>query len=294
MTNTKIASLFWIHALSPLHVGSGRGLGYIDLPITREKVTNYPYIPGSAVKGVFADHHGATDDKRKGDSLKEAAFGTSNNDASNSGSLVFTDARLVCLPVRSMYGTFAWCTSPTVLRRFKRDAQSVEMDVVKNIPNVLQTEGLYAGTTELISEHQIYLEDLDIKAKPETDAQEWAEYFAKKIFPENMDEFVKRFVILHDDVFNFLCETGTEVAAHIKIASEKKTVAPGALWYEESLPAESILCGIIWCDRVYGGKHTQAELMDKFTQDVPMLQFGGKATTGKGIVRCLFDKKGEN
>ena len=118
--------MFWIHALTPLHVGAGRGVGYIDLPILREKVTNLPLVPGSAIKGVFADKHSATDEKRQSDPIFRAAFGISDprggaEAGANSGSLVFSDARLVCLPVRSLYGTFAWCTSPLILQRLHRD-----------------------------------------------------------------------------------------------------------------------------------------------------------------------------
>jgi CRISPR-associated protein Cmr4 len=43
---------FWLHAVNPLHVGSGRER-YIDLPIMREKVTAWPFIPGFTVKGVL-------------------------------------------------------------------------------------------------------------------------------------------------------------------------------------------------------------------------------------------------
>ena len=31
--------LYWIHALTPVHVGSGQGVGFIDMPIMREKTT---------------------------------------------------------------------------------------------------------------------------------------------------------------------------------------------------------------------------------------------------------------
>ncbi|MDR3020660.1 MAG: RAMP superfamily CRISPR-associated protein, partial [Treponema sp.] len=65
---------YWIHAVSPIHVGAGQGAGYIDLPIVREKVTNWPYIPGSAVKGVIADKFEATEQNRA-DPYKKAAFG---------------------------------------------------------------------------------------------------------------------------------------------------------------------------------------------------------------------------
>ena len=62
---------YWIHALTPVHLGAGRGLGYIDMPIAREKVTNWPYIPGSSVKGVIADFWGASKENRKKDEHKD-------------------------------------------------------------------------------------------------------------------------------------------------------------------------------------------------------------------------------
>lgn len=288
------STFFWIHALTPLHVGAGRGLGYIDLPIVREKVTNFPYIPGSAIKGVIADHYKATEGNRKQDSIEAAAFGTSNNDAANSGSLVFTDARLICLPVRSLYGTFAWCTSPTILHRLKRDSESMENPIAHNISNMKDEHGVTPADSVLLKDNKIYLEDLDISAEETETAKNWADYLAERIFQqEDRDDFVKRFVILADDVFNFLCETGTEVAAHIKIKPDTKTTQDGALWYEESLPAEAILAGILWCDKVYGNNGiTKEKLLETYTTKIDLLQFGGKATTGKGLVRCLFDTEG--
>src|SRR3989442_606393 len=107
--------MFWIHALTPLHVGAGRGVGYIDLPIMRETVTNWPLVPGSAVKGVLADAYHADPDSRKkiGNEKLKLAFGVDDdndnsggaNSGSQAGCLVFSDARIVCLPVRSLFGT---------------------------------------------------------------------------------------------------------------------------------------------------------------------------------------------
>ena len=53
-----LVRMYWIHALTPLHVGAGTGVGFIDLPIMREKTTAWPVLPGSAVKGVLADDGG--------------------------------------------------------------------------------------------------------------------------------------------------------------------------------------------------------------------------------------------
>ena len=302
MDNAKFERRYWIHTVTPLHVGTGRGVGYIDLPIAREKVTNWPCIPGSAVKGVVADYFGATEKKREDDELLSAAFGRKNNlnateANSTAGSLVFTDARIVCLPVRSFYGTFAWVTSPFCLERLKRDTGLA-------VPPVNAKSAVVAGTTKLVRDGtKLYLEDLDLDCVIGQEADACAELIAKAVFadrPEWQAIFRERLAIVSDDIFTFLCEAGTEVSAHIRIDEESGTVAGGALWYEEALPVETLLAGTVWCDRVYHSKDntkgassdlTKEKLLEKFCSKPLELQIGGKASTGKGQVRCLFESR---
>ena len=295
----RTETTYWIHAVSSLHVGAGRGVGFIDLPVMREKATNYPFVPGSSIKGVIADYYGATKETRKSNEIFQKAFGKADDDENpegrsdaNAGSLVFTDARLVCLPVRSFFGTFAWVSSPFSLSRLKRDLRLTglpELSLEKNEIACLQggSGGVLPGP-----DGKVYLEDLDFIAC-DRDVSPWAELIAESVFKgtEWFDLFGKRFAVVSDDAFSFLAETGTEVAARVRIDPEKKIVAKGALWYEESLPAETILAGTVWCDRVFGPagqKLTAEDLFKEFCSGEILLQLGGKATTGKGLVRCLF------
>lgn len=331
MNGQQQIRMYWIHALTPLHVGAGRGVGFIDLPIMREKLTNWPLVPGTAFKGVLADHYGVTTESResrgdKGNPKHRAAFGLAGPEASNSGSLVFTDARIVCLPVRSLYGTFGWCTSVLALKRLYRDLQWAGMtDGLKPlgsagtaaptartalpIPAANAPEPAGKSTTLLCGAgSKVYLEDLDFAANADDDVKAWGEKIAAWVFPNDdwKSEFLRRFVVLPDDVFNFLCETATQVDARVRIEDESKTVAKGALWYEESLPPETILAGIAWCGPVFGnrngkvnpsdshsgaiGKLTAESLMSDFCGcGAPLnLQIGGKATVGRGQVRAMF------
>lgn len=296
MDNTKFEKRYWIHTVTPLHVGTGRGVGYIDLPIAREKVTNWPCIPGSAVKGVVADHFGATKKKWEDDGLVRAAFGTANDSDtteanSTAGSLVFTDARIVCLPIRSFYGTFAWVTSPFCLERLKRDTSLPILSLVVESAIVTSRTKLVRNGTKL------YLEALDLDCTKSKEADGCAELIARAVFadrPEWQDIFRERLAIVSDDIFTFLCEAGTEVGAHIRIDEDLGTVAGGALWYEEALPVETLLAGTVWCDRVYREKNasdelTKEKLLERFCSQPLGLQIGGKASTGKGQVRCLFE-----
>lgn len=295
----RTGKTYWIHAVSSLHVGAGRGVGFIDLPIMREKTTNFPFVPGSSIKGVIADYFGATKENRESNELFQKAFGKADNDENpanrgdaNAGSLVFTDARLVCLPVRSFFGTFAWVASPFVLSRLKRDLRLDGLPEVSLGKNEIACLAGGNGGVLPGPDGKVYLEDLDFTSC-ERDISPWAGMIAESVFKGTgwFDLFSSRFAVVSDDAFSFLAETGTEVAARVRIDPEKKIVASGALWYEESLPAETILAGTVWCDRVFGPagqKRTAEDLYKEFCSSELDLQLGGKATTGKGLARCLF------
>ncbi|RMH34846.1 MAG: type III-B CRISPR module RAMP protein Cmr4 [Nitrospirae bacterium] len=297
---TKIR-MYWLHALSPTHVGTGRGVGYIDLPIHRDKVTNWPVIPASAFKGVWADHYGATDDNRSSRAELAWAFGRIGEDTSNAGALIPTDARLVCLPVRSFRGTFAWCTSPLALQMLHRDLSLAGVTDLPDVPSPLsEPVACHANSTVLKEGTHIYLEDLDFEAQECQAADRWATRLGKWIFPEEetwQKIFKSRFAVLHDPIFDFLAETGTEVVTRVKIDPDTKTVTEGQLWNEEALPAETILAGLIVGDRIYAknGAHvTMDALFQEFATDPLTLQIGGKATVGRGRVRCVFTPLTEN
>lgn len=296
--------LYWLHCLAPTHVGTGRGVGYIDLPVYREQVTNWPAFPGSAFKGVWADHYHhdakitlrerATNDKLK------TAFGLTDDSAGNSsqaGALIPTDARLVCLPVRSFKGTFAWCTSRLALHLLHRDLGLAGFTGLPDLPgDVPENQAHLPATSALKDGKQVYLEDLDFTAVDNVDAVgKWGQWIAQRVFPGTpapawQGEFEKRFAVLPDVVFDYLTETATEVVTRVRIDDDTKTVAEGQLWTEESLPAESILAGLVSCDRVYNGKGsiTPQILLDEYAKEALTLQIGGKASVGRGRVRCLF------
>jgi len=284
--------MYWLQAITPLHVGAGKGVGFIDLPIMREKVTNWPLVPGSAVKGVMRDHF---EQREKVESnLISAAFGKADKDnESNAGSLVLTDAHIVCMPVRSLYGTFAYTTSPLVLERLKRDLEAAGYNDLPQPPSPKVDSEAFFTTDKIVHDNRIFFEDLDFNATPDENTNKWADKLAKILFSTDtkwQTIFKERFAILSDDSFNFLAETTTEIAARIRIEPEKKIVKQGALWYEESLPTETILAGIAWCDKVYGGNGiSQERIIETFCNNSGLnLQIGGKATVGKGRVKCLF------
>ena len=168
--------------------------------------------------------------------------------------MVFTDANILCLPIRSFYGTFAWVTSPFCLRR-------------ADFPDFTDESCAFVGrNSKLIgADGKIYLEDLDITPRISDEAGDMSKRIAELVFADdekNKKFFAERFTVVSDDLFTFLCESGTEVNAHIRINSKTGIVETGALWYEESLPVETILTGRIWCDKVFVKDITEQDLFD--------------------------------
>lgn len=279
--------LTFIHARSALHAGTGQGVDLIDLPIARERATNLPFLPGSSLKGALRD-------LVKEQSLREAIFGPEKTNADAfAGSVQFSDQRLLLLPIRSMAGTFAWVTCPFVLARLRRDARDagVADTTLPALPVVdRQGDALVASGSKLIVGTQIVLEDLDLTPKIDDITSTWAIWIGKQVFEADWQTMLTaRICIVHDDVFGFLAETATEVSARIALQADIKTVTGGALWYEEALPAESLLYGMVIAEfstkareKLNGIGETGA-LQKLREQLAKPIQLGGKATTGKGI-----------
>jgi CRISPR-associated protein Cmr4 len=298
--------LYYLHCLTPLHAGTGQGSGVIDLPIARERATGLPVVWGSSLKGVLRyelDGGGGVLDPK----VHRALFGPETDAASDhAGALAVGDARLLALPVRSLSGTFAWVTSPLVLRRYARDLAAHAGDPplpIPVVPAVADGEAVVTPSTALRAtaggEAKVILEDLDLTPRPET-ADAWADLIGKALFPGDgpwRSLLTDRLCILSDSVFDFLAETATEVSARIKIDEKTGTVQRGALWYEEALPAETLLWGVVAADRSRWSDHKAdaGGMLAAFTDAVGeerRLQVGGKATVGRGQVRLVLAASG--
>lgn len=286
------AQLTFVHALSPLHAGIGQGAGVIDLPIAREKATGLPFLPGSSLKGALRAlcGNGAMCKKIFGPTT---ADGDTNNDYASS--IQFSDQRLLLLPVRSLAGTFAWVTSPYVLRRFVRDLRDISFTPPSSLPQPQAYNQCYiARNTSKITisqggNNKVVLEDLDLIPQNE-DIATWATWIGPKLFaePEWQTMLAERLCIIHDDVFNFLIDTALEITTRIKLKETTKTVDTdtGGLWYEEALPAETVLYGFALATPVKAANITAPEVFTELKNLTnKAVQLGGKATVGRGVCR---------
>ncbi|HLJ54444.1 MAG TPA: type III-B CRISPR module RAMP protein Cmr4 [Chthonomonadaceae bacterium] len=262
----------YLHALTPVHSGTGQSAAIVDLPIAREKATGWPVLPGSGLKGVLR----ARCLLSRGEEAAKALFGS----ADRAGAVTLTDMRILCLPVRSFFGTFAWVTSPLALHRFARDAKALGKPVDSTLPPA-EAVALAAGPDILDgARSKICLEDLDMDARVSPEARAVAEKIGAELFGDGDTTLAERFVIVPDNVFNFLCETATEVIGRTAIEDSTGTAKDGSLRYEEAVPAEAIFCG--WAVAARPDNATDAW---EFLATVGTLQLGGGTTIGRGLCR---------
>lgn len=295
----QAAALLFIHAQTPLHPGSGTALGTVDLPVQRERHTQWPVIPGSALKGILRD---ACRRASGNDDDLFAAFGPETAEADkHAGALSLTDARILAFPVRSLKGVFAWVTCPAVLERLVRDVNLAHANgAALQVPNAPAKDKAICKSDSplLVDGNNLVLEEFEFERAGDADGA--AQWVAEHAFGEN-DNFTperikSHLVILHDDDFTHFVRHATEVVARVGLDYERKTVKSGALFYEEFLPAETLFYSVILASpsRREGHGKTAREILDYLRGKMPaILQIGGDETIGKGLCAVRIDANEE-
>ncbi|MCG5525870.1 type III-B CRISPR module RAMP protein Cmr4 [Ectothiorhodospira haloalkaliphila] len=280
----QVTGLLSLTTDTSLHAGTGSSGDVIDLPIQREGHNGWPCVFGSAVKGALR----ARAEQLMPDTTADlqAAFGPDTGHASDhAGALSVGDARLLLMPVRSLTGTFRWVTCPAALQRLRDDCQRLNLQQDEwDIPSLndeatalLPTDGVEA----------LYLEEYRFQTQTlalDTLIDALARLLGRD---QGKDLLSQRLAIVHDDMFSHLVRTATPVNARVAL-DEKKTVRRGALWYEETLPPETLLYAPLMAlpsrrqDHPMDASAVFQVITDKIFGKHPWLQLGGNETVGMG------------
>ena len=305
----KLAKPVALLCETSLHAGSGIDLGAVDMPIQRERHTGFPKVEGSGVKGGFRQAFaqlakvpiGDTAlDKEQNQNAIALSFGPDNGDL-HAGALGFTDARLLLFPIKSATGVFAWITCPLVLQRFRQDLERCKKEVEIPIPPENSTP---EDSKLFIKDNKIVLEEYTFKITNTSNERctALAKWLSKQMLPEDENySYLKEkmqtdVVVLSDTEFSDFVSLSTEVITRTKIDSATGTVQGGALFTEEYLPAETLLYTLVLTTPVFNknkgvfasqGRQAEEQLvMNYFVQGLPpVIQLGGNATIGKGLIR---------
>lgn len=298
---TETTTLY-LYVETPLHAGTGSGLSSIDLPIQRERTTQYPMIQGSGIKGKL---RATAEDDFKDEKKVAAIFGPSNKgDEANdhAGALIAGDARILLFPVRSLNGVFAYTTSYDVLSRFKRDMERGRTEPVLpwNVPDYVPDKALVTTTSEVQANNTIVLEDFSFEAQADKQVDAIANWIAQSALPDLgagnywSNKVKNSLVVLPNDDFRDFSLYATEIITRVRIDRAKKTVEKGALWTEEHLPTDTLLYVPIYATKARNNGSTM-EAKEVLDTVKPLgagkgnyLQFGGDETVGRGLVRIRW------
>ena len=280
---TQANAILGLLAQTSIHAGTGSNTGVIDLPIQREGHNGYPCIFGSSMKGALRTRAEAQSSK---ESVK-CVFGPDTNNASDhAGAIMVSDARLLLLPIRSLTSQFKWVTCPAVLKRYQQDAQRFgQKPAFDNITESLTESN--ALVSQQATAGNLFLEEYRFTAAQQ-DLSKIITALAKLMGTADAEaDLQKQLVIVSNDMFAHLCQHATPVNAHIAIESATKTVKSGALWYEETLPPETLLyVGLSATKaRAQGAEMPAVAILGAVTglfTDKPWLQVGGNETVGMG------------
>ena len=284
---------YLLKVLTPLHIGAGQGLGHVDLPIVREAHTNFPYIPGTSLKGALrnleinqvararGERPSQVEERLKSDQKEEdilrlaKIFGVAGEGAEEgkevgAGKVLFSDAFIVLFPVKSAKGIFSLTTCPYVINRF---FELLGIDQrVKDVPEgkvkVLNTNG-HKNLINDKNKYKLLLEEFVFEAEESEELKKFVELVGTFVGEGKK----QRIVCVNDTDFMDFVSNYTEVQTHIKINLDTGTADRGALWTEEYVPAESIFAfSLVFLEEL------------DFTPPTTF-HLGGDITTGKGFVK---------
>lgn len=255
-------TILGLKAETSIHAGTGQNNGVIDMPIMREVHTGYPCVFGSAVKGAFRAHAEIRD--TSGLEVKEV-FGSADSEG-NASNVSFTDARLLLLPVRSLTGHFKLVTCPNILQRLKRDMAMMDKSASFDVP--LQPE---QGVVISATSGELFLEEFKFTQQAGLDTR-----LLDVIEGFGAENLKAQLVVMSDDDFAWFAKNATAVTAHIAINNETKIVKDAALWYEETLPSDSLLY------TMFMGESEHVDSVLTMFKDKKFIQIGGNETVGMG------------
>ncbi len=267
-----------------IHPGSGQSLGAIDLPVARERASGLPYIAGSSMKGAFRQVH---DDRAQKETDKEKREGLKNKiykyfgkelGSEGAGAVLFSDARLLILPVRSLTTRFVLLTCPMLLRRLDRDLERIGDAGLGPATLSVDAEVMLVHPESPLIETEHYLEDRSFKAKRlNAETIQGVDYLLGKVVGDAAKEMRKFVGIVSDDDFLWFCSFGLHVQARNNL--DKRKVSKN-LWYEELLSPDTVFYTMLG-DRLADGDSCAEDVL----AELKYLQVGGNETLGQGWFR---------
>lgn len=288
----KQAAVF-LYAVSPVHMGAGQAIGVIDNPIQRERHTRHPSFAGSGIKGAVRHSYENLGGQRE--DIDRLLGPDSGSNTLHAGAVSFGDAQLLTLPIRSLKGGYVYATSPQALARAQRLLALTGQQANWEIPVIAEGKCLHCNPALLSSDCKLHLEAFEYAAGESAELQAIASDLARRALPADAsqqffrDKLNSDLVVLSDTDFGYFAEHAMLIEPHVRINEKTGTADNGGLFYTENLPPESLLIAPLMASGTRTGKGQELNADAVFSQiktllDGRLLQIGGDATTGRGLV----------
>jgi CRISPR-associated protein Cmr4 len=296
--------MYIIETLSNMHVGSGdTHFGMVDNLIQRNPVTSVPVIHASGLKGAIREYF---DHLLKYDSSKTTLnndeiielFGNevqsspeTPGDLKNSpGHLIFFEANMLTLPLRSNQNVFYNCTSETIIT----DYLDMFDDFVKKSPEFNELKTFLK--TMVYNAHDFYYfnEAVDLEIEDYSRAKKYESTIpdsVKKVLSDYLKIDIDNLAIFDSSLFSRICKDSIPVIARNYI---KQDGTSGNLFYEEVLPRKTSLYFLVGYDshlNQNGKKDLREKFEKEFNNNGKAYQFGANYSIGYGfskIVKVIY------
>ncbi len=286
-------AVLFLAAVSPVHMGAGSATGVIDNPIQREIHTGHPSLAGSGLKGAVRHGFEALGgDRAHADRL----FGPESGDL-HAGAVSFGDAQLVLFPVRARRQGYVYATSPLALARLQRLLAVSAIDIPAWTVPAVEPGHCWvtdAANETLLPDGQLHLEVFAYTAAADPMVATIAGWLADRALPTAggayfAEKLRQDLVILADGDLDHFSRNATLVEPHVRIDPTTGAAADTGLFYTENLPPETLMAAPVMASRERSGRDDAEDSVWVMGQmrtalGENLLQIGGDATTGRGLV----------
>lgn len=274
MTDFRVG---YLYSLAPIHCGGEGNLGNI-LEIAREIHTNFPYIPGSSLRGSLRDEVLNTSSQKITDTL----FGKELTDEGQMGvhQAWFGDARLLWVPMRTMSSSqqdvFTWVSCHSLIR---------DHALLANLPGVTfpnHAVGTKPGNYTIADATLNVVQLSDSEKKAIALAGNWPDSLKNSI----ATTWEKSLIVLPDADFQVLMEHSlwTQVRNKIQEGEKGATYEGSAevFWTDVCIPRDTIFYYSWGYSLLKNNPVTQTEHDSLMTVLQGLVQVGGQANIGRG------------
>lgn len=275
MTDFRVG---YLYSLAPIHCGGEGNLGNI-LEIAREAHTNFPYIPGSSLRGGLREEVAIQDPD-----AANALFGKELNNDGQMGvhQVWFGDARLLWVPMRTMSSTsrdvFTWVSCHSLIR---------DHAMIANLPGCTFPDrpvGTQAGSY-LVADAQISVSKFSEEQEKAIALSAWPASLENSVQPT----WKKSCIVLPDADFQVLMEHSLWTQIRNKIQDEtqggNQAGSAEVFWTDVCIPRDTIFY-YAWGYKLLKEKPVTSEqhhLLINILQGLS--QVGGQANVGRGWVQ---------